>query len=188
LAFSAKEMKEPHLYLIIAPPADLRNKNIELIRELDEEGYFVMVITTNQLCDVLKKNYGANGIRLDRIWFVDAVTKYAMGREPPPAKNCRFVSNPGHLTDLGIAITETLKELSGKKVCLLFDSVNAMLIYLSSRNITRFMHFVTNKLRLLNVAGIFLAVEKGLDPDLLVQLITLVDEVIDTDKEVQKPG
>jgi hypothetical protein len=63
-----------------------------------------------------------------------------------------------------------------------------MLIYLSSRNITRFMHFVTNKLRLLNVAGIFLAVEKGLDPDLLVQLITFVDEVIETGKETRKPG
>jgi len=188
LAFSLKDAKEPHLYLIIAPPADLRSKNIELIRMLDAEGYVVIVITTNQLCSVLTKNYESGGIRLDRIWFVDAVTRYAMGRDPPPVKNCRFVSNPGNLTDLGIAVTETLKELSGQKVCLLFDSVNAMLIYISSKNITRFLHFVTNKLRLLNVAGIFLAVEKGLDPDLLVQLITLVDEVIDTDKEVRKPG
>ena len=67
-----------------------------------------------------------------------------MGRDPLPADNCRFVNNPANLTDIGIAVTEELKVLEGKKVCLLFDSVSSMLIYLSSQNITRFIHFVTN--------------------------------------------
>ncbi len=57
-----------------------------------------------------------------------------------------------------------------------------MLIYLSSQNITKFIHFVTNKLRLLNFAGIFLVVEKGLDPDVLNQLTTFVDVVVDVDE------
>jgi len=55
-----------------------------------------------------------------------------------------------------------------------------MLIYLSSSNISRFIHFVTNKLRLTDVTGIFLAVEKGLDPMLMTQITTFVDSVIDT--------
>jgi archaellum biogenesis ATPase FlaH len=98
----------------------------------------------------------------------------------------RYVNNPANLTDMGIAVTKLLKELSGKEVCLLFDSVNSMLIYISSQNITKFIHFVTNKLRLLNFTGIFLVVEKGLDPDVLVQLITFVDAVIDVDKIPEK--
>ena len=96
--------------------------------------------------------------------------------------NCRFLNNPADLTDLGIAVTGILGENKEKKISLLFDSVNAMLIYISSQNITRFIHFVTNKLRLMNFSGIFLAVEKGLDPDLLVHLTTFVDEVIDLDE------
>jgi hypothetical protein len=34
----------------------------------------------------------------------------------------------------------------------------------------------------MNFSGVFLAVEKGLDPDVLLQLTTFVDEVIDTEK------
>jgi hypothetical protein len=55
-----------------------------------------------------------------------------------------------------------------------------MLIYLSSQNISKFIHFVTNKLRLMNISGVFLAVEKGLDPMFMSQLTTFVDTVVDT--------
>jgi hypothetical protein len=179
--FSLKDMKEHGLYLIMSSPNEIRNKNIELIGKVVSEDYFVLVVTTNLPYDILKKNYEKNGIPLDRIHFVDTVTKYAMGRDPPPANNCRFVNNPANLTDIGIAVTGALKVLEGKKVCLLFDSVSSMLIYQSSQNITKFIHFVTNKLRLLNFAGIFLVVEKGLDPDVLDQLTTFVDVVVDVD-------
>ena len=130
----------------------------------------------------MKKNYEKNGIPMDRISVVDTVTKYALGRDHEPVPNCRFVSNPADLTAIGIAVTESLGGLRGKKVSLLFDSVNSMLIYISSANITKFVHFVTNKLRLMGFSGIFLAVEKGLDPDVLIQLITFVDRAIDVEK------
>lgn len=55
-----------------------------------------------------------------------------------------------------------------------------MLIYLSSPSISKFIHFLTNKLRLMDISGIFLAAEKGLDPMLMNQLITFVDKVIET--------
>ena len=92
----------------------------------------------------------------------------------------RFINNPANLTDMGIAVTEVLREHGGQKVCIMYDSVSTMLIYLSSANISKFIHFVTNKLRLMDVSGIFLAVEKGLDPMLMTQLTTFVDTVIDT--------
>jgi len=69
--------------------------------------------------------------------------------------------------------------MEGKKACIVLDSVSTMLIYLPSQNISKFMHFVTNRLRLAGVAGVFLAAEKGLDPDLLNQLTTFVDSVIE---------
>jgi hypothetical protein len=180
--FSLKDMKAHGLYLIMSSPSEIRNKNRELIGKVVSEDYYVLVVTTNQPSDILKKNYEKNGIPLDRIHFVDTVTKYAMGRDPLPAKNCWFVNNPANLTDIGIAITQTLQVLEGKKVCLLFDSVSSMLIYLSSQNITKFIHFVTNKLRILNFAGIFLVVEKGIDPDVLDQLKSFVDVVVDVQK------
>ena len=183
MVISPLEIKNEALYLIMASAARMRDANIDLIRMLLAQDYYVLVVTANQPYDILKKNYEKAGIPMEKIFVVDTVTKYAIGRDHEPVLNCRFVSNPSDLTDLGIAITEILSNHKGKKITLLFDSVNAMLIYISSQNITRFIHFVTNKLRLMNFAGIFLAVEKGLDPDLLIQLTTFVDQVIDVDAQ-----
>ncbi|MEN6442883.1 MAG: hypothetical protein ABFC71_03930 [Methanoregula sp.] len=184
MVISPIEIKNEALYLIMSSAARMREANIDLIRMLLTQDYYVLVVTANQPYDILKKNYEREGIPMDKIFVVDTVTKYAIGRDHEPVPNCRFVSNPSDLTDLGIAITELLSNHKEKKITLLFDSVNAMLIYISSQNITRFIHFVTNKLRLMNFAGVFLAVEKGLDPDLLIQLTTFVDQVIDVDAQV----
>jgi hypothetical protein len=182
MEFPLPDIKDEEIYLIMASARDIRNKNIELIKGLLAKDYYVLVITTNQPYDVLKKNYEKSGVAMEKIYVVDTITKYAMGHDHEPVKNCRFVSNPADLTNIGIAVTESLGGLKGKKVSLLFDSVNSMLIYISSQNITRFVHFFTNKLRLMNFSGMFLAVEKGLDPTLLTMLTTFVDEVIDFDK------
>lgn len=181
MAFPLKDIKDEEIYLIMASAAEIRNKNIELIKVLLAKEYNVLVITTNQPYDILKKSYERNGIAMEKIFVVDTVTKYSIGHDHEPVTNCRFVSNPADMTSIGIAVTESLGRLKGKKVSLLFDSVNSMLIYISSQNITKFVHFVTNKLRLMGFSGIFLAVEKGLDPDVLTQLTTFVDEVIDID-------
>jgi hypothetical protein len=182
MAFPLEDFQNEEIYLIMASAAEIRQRNIDLLRMLLEKEYKVLVITTNQPYDILKKNYEKNGIPMEWIFVVDTVTKYALGRDHEPVPNCRFVSNPADLTAIGIAVTEALGGLSGNKVSLLFDSVNAMLIYISSANITKFVHFVTNKLRLMGFSGIFLAVEKGLDPDVLTQLITFVDRAVDLEK------
>jgi archaellum biogenesis ATPase FlaH len=188
VVISQIEIKDEALYLILSSAARLRDANIELIRTLLARDYYVLVVSANQPYEILKKSYERNGIPMEKIFVVDTVTKYAMGQDHEPVPNCRFVSNPSDLTGLGIAITDLLSSNKDKKISLLFDSINAMLIYISSQNITRFIHFVTNKLRLMNFSGIFLAVEKGLDPDLLIQLTTFVDQVVDVDAEGVRGG
>ncbi|MEI6292763.1 MAG: hypothetical protein WCP36_03720 [Methanomicrobiales archaeon] len=182
MVFSLKDTQENELFIVLASATGIRNKNIEVIQAAIDKDYYIIVVTTNQIAGILKKNYEKNGIPDEKIYFVDAVTKYAGGTNIPPMKNCRYISNPGNLTDMGIAIIESIKDLEGKKTCLLLDSINSMLIYIPSHNITKFIHFITNKLRIQNLSGIFLIVEKGIDPDVLSQLTTYVDEVIDSDQ------
>lgn len=185
MVFSMMDKTENELYIVLASATGIRNKNLEVVKAAVEHDYYIIVVTTNQLTSILKKNYLKYGINDEKIYFVDAVTRYAAGSNVPPMKNCRYISNPGNLTDMGIAITECIKELEGKKTCLLLDSINSMLIYIPSNNITKFIHFVTNKLRIHNLSGIFLMVEKGIDPDVLSQLTTFVDDVIDADQDTQ---
>ncbi|MEN6610576.1 MAG: hypothetical protein ABFC24_07030 [Methanoregulaceae archaeon] len=183
VAVSLQDIQDQEICLIVASAGKIREENINLIKMLHSRDNYVLVISLNQPYDTLKRAYEKNGVSMDKVYIIDTVTKYAMGHDHEPVNNCRFVNNPGNLTDIGIAVTVALSSLKGKKVSLLFDSVNAMLIYISSQNITRFIHFVTTKLRLMNFSGIFLAVEKGLDPDVFSHLISFVDRVIDVEEE-----
>jgi len=84
---------------------------------------------------------------------------------------------------MGIAVTITLKKFEQEKTVSFLDSINAMLIHSSSADLSKFIHFVISKLRILNIAGILLAVEKGLDPALLTQLTTFADNIIEFPEE-----
>ncbi|MDD1664801.1 MAG: hypothetical protein LUQ32_05560, partial [Methanomicrobiales archaeon] len=145
-------------------------------------GYVVIIVTTNQPYSILKKAYEKDGIDLSKVQFIDAITRYAVGEVPAGARGVRFTSSPSDLTQLGIAISDSLKDMGGKKAAILIDSVSTMLIYLPSANLSKFIHFVSSKLKILDMSGIFLAVEDGLDPILLSQLTTFVDQVVNMDK------
>lgn len=175
-----EDLDKKQIFLILATPSNIRQRNIELIREISSHGYHTIIVTINFPYNILSKLYAENGVDLTTVSFIDAVTRNSIGTVENIPGVVRFVNNPANLTDLGIAVTEVLKEHSDRKVCILYDSVSTMLIYLSSQNISKFIHFVTNKLRLMDVSGVFLAVEKGLDPMLISQLTTFVDTVVDT--------
>lgn len=169
------------MYLVLSEPRKIRKKNIEIITEVTGKGYTTIVITTNDPYRVLRKDYEKAGIYLDDVYFIDAVTRYAIGKESEGAINCTFVSNPSNLTEIGITLTELLKTMKGTEVCVLLDSVNSMLIYISSANLTKFIHFLSSKLKILDISGVFLAVEKGIEPSTLTLLESFVDEVIESE-------
>jgi hypothetical protein len=183
MAYPISLSGEKKLFLVMSAADKLKINNIEIIRQLVSKDQSVLIITTNQPYTTLVNSYESNGLDVSKIYFIDAITKYALGKVPLEAKNCKFVNNPGNITDLGIAITEMLNKFPHEKPWILFDSISTMLIYIPSLNISKFIHFVTSKLRLLSSPGIFLAVEKSLDPLLMTQLITFVDEVIDTESK-----
>ncbi|GAA5263479.1 hypothetical protein [Methanocalculus sp.] len=179
------DAKAPHLieegeiYLLLAEPKDMKKASIQLAGEITAAGYAAIVITTNQPSPILRMLYKKAGIDPQSVWYIDAITRYSLGKEPDSDPMTTYVNHPSNLTDMGIAVTTILKQMEGKKACIILDSVSTMLIYLPTQNISKFMHFVTNRLRLAGVAGVFLAAEKGLDPDLLMQLSTFVDTVLE---------
>ena len=183
MTFSFDRLDRDKIYLCLTSAVRLRENSSAIIRSLLSKGYLVIVVTTNQPYTILKKSYEKDGIDLSKVGFIDAITRYAVGEVPVGAKGVRFTSSPSDLTQLGIAISDSLKDLGERKTAILLDSVSTMLIYLPSTNLSKFIHFVSSKLKILDMAGIFLAVEDGLDPTLLSQLTTFVDQVVNMDQE-----
>jgi hypothetical protein len=170
---------EKRIFLVLSPSRQYCDNIARLLKEIQEKKYRTVLISVNQPSAHLAGLLRNAGIDDSRIFFIDAITRYAGGPVPAPAGNCRYVGKPGDLTAMSIAVTETLKNLSGERPVIFFDSVNAMLIYSNSVDLSKFIHFVMSKLRILNIAGLFLAVEKGLDPILVSQLTTFADELIE---------
>ena len=182
MRFSIKTLEENRIILLLAESRKLRQENLEVIRETTSNGYSVILLSVTLPNMVIRRTYTAAEIDLSKVFVVDAVTKYSGGPVTADDPQCHYISNPGNLTDIGIVLTEMIKSVPGEKKCLFFDDVSTMLLYSPSVTISKFVHFMTNKLRLYDVCGVLLAVEKGLDPALLTQLSTFADLVINIEE------
>jgi hypothetical protein len=185
-AAETHDAEESMLCLIVAQAENVHDMNLAVIKNIVWSSCTPLIVTVNKPQKVLVKMYGKEGIPPESYYVVDAVTQYS-GGECPPSPRIRYVNNPANLTDLGIAITETLKKMPAGKKCILFDSVSMLLIHMPSATTSKFLHFVVNKLKLDDIHGIFLSVEKGLDPVVMSQMSAFVDRVMDYDDVVKKP-
>jgi hypothetical protein len=169
---------ESLLYLILAPPEDMHAMNIEIMQKIVSRNCTPLIITVNQPYKVLVKMYGKAGIGSEKYYVIDAVTQYSGGTCTPDPR-VRYVTNPSNLTDLGIAVTEFIRLMPEPRKCIMFDSVSMLLIHIPSATASKFLHFVVNKLKLSEISGIFLCVDKGLDPVVLSQMSVFVDRIVD---------
>jgi hypothetical protein len=172
---------ESTLCLLLAQPENIPAMNLIVMKKMLESNCIPLIVTVNKPCRVLSKMYAKEGISPDSYYVIDAVTQYSGGECTPGAK-IRYVSNPSNLTDLGIAITELLKQMPAGKKCIMFDSVTMLLIHIPSVTASKFLHFVVNKLKLSDVSGVLLCAEKGLDPAILAQMSSIVDHITDFEK------
>lgn len=175
---------DERIILALSPSRTYRENNLSMMQEIQKDSHLrTIIICINHPQSFLRDFYARNGVDLSRIYFIDAITQYATGTTPAPVENCRFVTRPGDLTAMSVAITSAMKEFTDEKTIIFLDSVNAMLIYTDSVNLTKFVHFIISKLRVMNIAGVLLAVEQGLDPMLLSQIMMFTDEMIDFSEE-----
>ena len=151
----------------------------DLVRKLTEKEYNVVIITINNPSTILKKSYIKSGIDVEKVFFIDSITKYALGGLPEDKdESMYFINQPGSLTDIGIELNKSFTRLSGQKVCVIIDSINTMLIYTPSQTLIKFIHFLSNKLRLLQYLGVYICISGSIDPLLTNQLKSLSDEFI----------
>lgn len=175
---------DKRIIIALSSPNTYRLNTARMLKEIQKEtSLYIIFICVNQPASFLQKSYGKNGIDINQIYFIDAITQYAIGTAPKNIENCKFVSKPGDLTSIGIAVTTILKEFEERKILVFLDSINAMLIHSSSLTLTKFIHFIINKLRIMSIAGILLVIENGVDPVLLTQLTSFTDDIIDFPEE-----
>lgn len=173
------DLTSEQITLVQSEAHSLKKVNTEVVKSITTDGYHVIMITSNQPSMILSKMYSRAGIDPKKVFFIDAITNYALGKEEEDGEDILYISNPADLTDIGIALTKAQNIIETEDVCVVLDSISTMLIYASSSKISKFLHYLTNKIRLSDIHGVLFAAKNGLDPGFMVQLTTFVDEIIE---------
>ncbi len=157
---------------------DCLETNIATLNELlKQEDAAVIYISLNHPYESLIKFLGEHNIKTDKLFFLDCITKTLDSEKEE--KQCLFLENPQNLTNIAIAIDEIVKAIPLGNKFLLFDNMSTLLIYNKTGTVTKFLHFLIGKMRVLNLNGVLFSTEKELDPELDDQLNLLVDKKVD---------
>ncbi|RLI88207.1 MAG: hypothetical protein DRO76_01035 [Candidatus Altiarchaeales archaeon] len=172
-----KKLPEGHITMILADAENYLTVNIHTLKYLcnirDMPGIY---ITVNRPYHSISKILLENKIRIDRLFFIDCITIQAMG-EVKREDKCLFVS-PGDLTDLAVSIDQWVEAIPEKDKFLFMDSLSSLLFYNSAGTLAKFSHFLTGRMRLWDLSGIFMSLEKEDDPHFLDDISQFCDEII----------
>jgi len=173
-------MLDEHKTVMLLVNSQLYNETIlEIVQELSQKK--VCYISLNKTRDSLIDLFSKKGVNVNNIGFIDAITKTIMDY-PDETENCTYISSPGALTELAIAITKFLK--LGFDY-LIFDSLTNLLIYQKRAPIEKFMSNLINKIRNTETRAIFCALGVQEQQLLLEQCGMFVDNVVDNSKMVK---
>ena len=175
------DLPEHWLLSFVLNSEDYLEKNIAILSEvLKQEDAVGVYVTLNRPYSVLTKILEKNNINTDKLFFIDCITKKS-GTENEE-KKCIFLENPQNLTNITIAIEEVMSTIQSKNKSLFVDPLSTLLIYNRGETISKFLHFLTGKIRVLNLNGVLLSTEKELDSEFADQLEQFVDKTVDLSK------
>ena len=171
-------MEEGNVVLILTSAEKYLENVINVLKTLiNKKNYPCIYVTINKPYQVLLNVLKKNSINTEKIFFIDLISKMTR-TEITGVKDCLFIASPDSLTELSIAITESVRNLHGKNKFIFLDSLSTLLIYNQAGTVTKFAHFLIGKMKTESVEMIIISLEKEMDPKLVSQISILVDKVI----------
>lgn len=137
----------------------------------------IIYVTTNKPFNHLVNIFKEHKIPYNKIFFVDCISKHIGENLEREQENCLCVESPQSLTEIGVAISQSVKYISGEKTVFL-DSLSTLLVYNDSATVGRFSNFIINKMRNLGVDTVILALESDVNKDVIKVIVSFADKVV----------
>ena len=126
--------------------------------------------------DSILLELGGNGIKTDKIFFIDCVTEFA-GGDTSKEKNVSFIREPTDLTGMGVAISRVLDSVPGKKY-IIIDALRVLTIYNAEDVVLRFVQsLLENASR--HDAKVVVMATKGKDEGLIKKVAGFFERIVD---------
>ena len=169
-------LPENFIVLTLVNSENAEKANLALLNHLvNIKGHRGNYVTVSRPYSNIVQVLQNNNIDPNMLFFIDCISKDM--RSDVDAHNCVYIDSPQHLTDISIAVQELIDIKHGD--FLVIDSINTLSIYNDKERLMRFMHFITNKIRIHELKGVMVSLHKGTDPEMLAQLSQFCDKVID---------
>ncbi|MCK5548335.1 MAG: CBS domain-containing protein, partial [Thermoplasmata archaeon] len=152
--------------------------SISIIKAVSKAIPKLLYVTVNKPYFSLVETLKNKGVKTDEFYFIDASSG---DTGTPKGKNFEKVSGQSDMTEIMVAIEKNLKTKRYSGV--VFDSISTLLAYQNEEMVIRFAHSLINKLREMNVKGIFLCTKEDLKTNLMKNLNMLADYSVDIEKK-----
>lgn len=173
-----EKIKEQDIVLLITKPENYSKLILNLLNFLlVKMKLFGIYVTINKPFDSLSAWLEKNNIDVNKLFFIDAVTRTVAERSVLTEK-CLFISSPTNLTDLSISLVQILKNPKPEKKFILLDSLSTLLIYNSPETVLQFVHFISSRIRMSRILGMFLCLEEEKSKKVISSLSQFCDKVV----------
>tara|TARA_Y100000310_G_C20659670_1_gene804008 strand:+ start:786 stop:1670 length:885 start_codon:yes stop_codon:yes gene_type:complete len=168
-----KELDDNEIILSIFAKNYYNESIFELLRKLEDKK--VCYVTLNKAAENLEDSFKFHKVKTDKLFFIDAISRGVGKCEE--RDNTIFVSSPAALTELSIAITQSLK--LGVFDVVLFDSLSTLNMYqIRGKATQRFTSSVINKIKSSKKKGVFTCLEDDTESELIKSSFLYVDKVL----------
>lgn len=167
-----KELINNQVLLSIFSKEYYNESIFETLKELKDKR--ICYVTLNKPSSSLQRSFKFFKIPTKNMFFIDAVSQgLGKGKEE---ENVLMVSSPAALTELSVAIGESVK--SRVFDVMLFDSLSTLNIYELGNRTERFTYHVINKIKSEDRKGIFTCLEDDVNTNLIKNLFMYVDKAL----------
>ncbi|MBI2629488.1 hypothetical protein HYW76_00135 [Candidatus Pacearchaeota archaeon] len=172
------ELKEGEISLVITSAKKYVITNLAILKYyINNKKYNCVYISVNKPYAALMKLLQQERINTKNVFFIDAITPASFKTQK--AENAIFIGSPRGLTDISIAATSAVNSLPADNRLLFLDSISTLIFYNNTGSVTKFSHFLINKMKEWNCSGTIISLEKETDDEMISRLSQFCDRVIE---------
>jgi len=135
----------------------------------DENAY--IICGNSSPADIINKasTVGVN-LRKPNILFIDCYSQTLGKVEEKETPGVRMVMGPGALNDISLMLNEAIKESSGKKMRVVFDTLSTFVLYNPQDSMRKFLSVIEGRLKTVGATAIYL-IDEGVHDKQTLSLI-----------------
>ena len=172
-----KELSSNQTILLVMPGANYNQVIVDNMKKIS--GKSVCYVTLNKTAGALIELFKKKKINLDNVIFIDAISN-TIKKIPEKSDRIYYVSSPGALTELSLAIS---KFLGHGFEFFVFDSLTSMTIYQKKSPVNRCVSSIINQIKIGDTKAIFYALKVDEQEAMIKETGMSVDKIIEFGKK-----